>query len=170
MQERTLEQWLQARDRTLPVKADVVSPTLMAKTLKKIIKGRETGDPRHSYGQYASSRALYLKSNDAVQAYVLEPDPEEGDWYLKIDKSMTKNFVQNLGVPNTDIRSLIGQRIVCLFAQEGPERMPDIRRIALMTDANRELVDTSISDLAGPLSPVVFGSFDLSAIKKNVWF
>jgi hypothetical protein len=170
MQNRTLEEWLAARDRTLAVKAEVVSPTLMAKTLKKIVKGRETGEHKHKYGQYACSRVLYLKGNDAVQAYTLTPDPEEGDWYLKIDKSMTKNFVQNLGVPNATIQSLIGQRIVCLWAKDSPEVWPDLKRIALLTDDNRDLVDKSLDDLAGPLSPAMFNSVDLSSIQKNVWF
>ncbi len=170
MQERNLEKWLAARDRTLSVKAEVVSPTLMAKTLKKVVKGRETGEHLHSYGKHAISTTLRLRKNDAVQAYVLGPPLGEGDWYLKIDKSMMTNFVQNLCVPNAKLTTLIGRRIVCLFAKDRPDAMPDLRCIALMTSDNRELVDSSITDLSGPLSPAMFGDFDLSSIKKNVWF
>ncbi len=169
MQPRSLNEWLEARDRTLSASADVVTPELMRKTLKKVVSSRGADKQTHSYGEFASSRALYLEGSMAVQAYILRPDPEEGDWYIKISKSMTKDFVQNLGLVKGDMESLIGHRFACLFSQHTGNDMPNLKRISLVTSDNVEFLDQSVSDLTGPLRPWVFG-IDLSSIKENVWF
>lgn len=158
------------RDPTEYAVPDVVAPKVMRANMNQVVECRRTGKQTHGYGNYVVACKLFLEESMAVQAYVLKPEPEFGNWFVKIDRSVVRTFVKDLGTGNGSIKSFVGSAMACIFSQSTPDGTPELKQMSFCTMNTITMLNKNLHETPATLDNRVLEVPELSSIKTNTWF